>query len=73
MENKVQCLDCPTSENEYDDVDTSEDNVQLSVLKRDNNSIVIDKKWNNNVRFYYQHKSSGRLKINKDGIIIKSN
>jgi hypothetical protein len=61
--------------NEYDDVDTSEDNdATISIEEDENNSIVIDKKWsNNNVRFYYQHKSSGRLKINKDGIIIKSN
>jgi hypothetical protein len=56
-------------------VDTSEDNdATISIEEDENNSIVIDKKWsNNNVRFYYQHKSSGRLKINKDGIIIKSN
>jgi phage shock protein PspC (stress-responsive transcriptional regulator) len=66
MENKVQCLDCPTSENEYDDVDTSEDNDSaVTITKNGVFSTTTDS--------YSTKKDSSRLTRNKDGIIIKSN
>ena len=62
-------------ENEYDDVDTSDaSDTTLHIGDSENNSITIDKNGvtitSDSIR---NKKSSGRLRINKDGIIIKSN
>lgn len=75
METKVQCLDCPIDENDYDDAATGEDNeTDIDIRDDKNNSITIDK---NGVTITADStttkKGTGRLKINKDGIIIKSN
>lgn len=67
MENKVQCLDCPTNENEYDDVDSSEEESDstITVTRKSVFSTTTDS--------YSNKKDSSRLTRNKDGIIIKSN
>jgi phage shock protein PspC (stress-responsive transcriptional regulator) len=69
MDANVKCLDCPADENEYDDVDVDVDNDEeehTSVTINQNgvsitNDTIINT--NNNIK---------ELKINKDGIIIKT-
>ncbi|MFV8373978.1 PspC domain-containing protein [Flavobacterium sp. LB1P62] len=65
---QIKCLNCPADENEYDDVenDMDDDSTQTSVTINKNgvsvkNDTIIDSK--NNIQ---------ELKINKDGIIIKT-
>ncbi|MBX9887435.1 MAG: PspC domain-containing protein [Flavobacteriaceae bacterium] len=75
MENKVRCLDCPADENEYDDVDSEYDEeINLQATDDQNNSIIISK---NGVTITTDStntkKSSSRLRVNKNGIIIKTN
>jgi phage shock protein PspC (stress-responsive transcriptional regulator) len=75
METKVLCLDCPTEGSEYDESSTTEANDGTLYLEDDkNNSVTIDK---NGVTIKSDSIKttigSGRLRRNKDGIIIKSN
>ena len=75
METKVRCLDCPADEDEYNDVDSAEDNnAIISIGDDENNSSITDK---DGVTITADttkaSKSKGRLRANKDGIIIKSN
>jgi hypothetical protein len=65
---QIKCLNCPADENEYDDVenDVDDDSTQTSVTINKNgvsvkNDTIINSK--NNIQ---------ELKINKDGIIIKT-
>ncbi|MFV7236817.1 PspC domain-containing protein [Flavobacterium sp. ZB4R12] len=65
---QIKCLNCPADENEYDDVenDMNDDSTQTSVTINQNgvsvkNDTIINSK--NNIQ---------ELKINKDGIIIKT-
>jgi len=58
---KVKCLNCPLDENEYDDVDS--DNTEVSIS---NKGIIIK---TDTLKSNNRH---GELKINKDGIIIKT-
>ena len=60
---KVKCLDCPADEDEYDDVDNdNETNVTITKngVTIESDSVVKTKK------------EFKELKINKDGIIIKT-
>ncbi len=66
MENKVKCLDCPTDENDYDDVDYDEDDNTSVTINKNGISITKDTIINN-------QNNIKELKINKDGIIIKTN
>ena len=64
-ETKVRCLSCPADENEYND--TRNDSAETSVTINKNgvsitNDTLINSK--NNIK---------ELKINRDGIIIKTN
>lgn len=67
---QIKCLNCPADENEYNDVEinnTDNDSIQTSVtINKEGvsvkNDTIINSK--NNVK---------ELKINKDGIIIKTN
>lgn len=64
-DNKIKCLNCPTDENEYND--TENDSTETSVtINGDGVSVTNDTLINsrNNIK---------ELKINKDGIIIKTN
>ncbi|MFV8370211.1 PspC domain-containing protein [Flavobacterium sp. LB2R40] len=67
-DSQIKCLNCPADENEYNDVnsDTLNDSTDVTVtINNDGVSIQKD-----------SVKSNGRnkgLKINKDGIIIKTN
>jgi phage shock protein PspC (stress-responsive transcriptional regulator) len=63
MDNKVKCLDCPTTENEYDDVEY-DDHTSVTINK---NGISITNDTTTNT-----HNNIKELKINKDGIIIKT-
>ncbi len=58
---KVKCLNCPLDENEYDDVES--DNTEVSIS---NKGIIIK---TDTLKSNNRH---GELKINKDGIIIKT-
>ncbi len=65
---QIKCLNCPADENEYDDLanDTDNDSTQTSVtINKNGVSVKNDTtiKSNNNIQ---------ELKINKDGIIIKT-
>jgi hypothetical protein len=67
---QIKCLNCPADENEYNDVEINEtdnDSIQTSVtINKEGvsvkNDTIINSK--NNIK---------ELKINKDGIIIKTN
>jgi hypothetical protein len=66
-------LDCPTSENEYDDVDTSEDNDATISIEEDENNSIVNK---NGVTITSDSITNTKVLValkNKDGIIIKSN
>jgi hypothetical protein len=65
MDNKVKCLDCPTTENDDDDVEYDEDDQTSVTINKNGISINNDTTINtqNNIK---------ELKINKDGIIIKT-
>ena len=65
FDSKVKCLDCPAEEDEYNDNgDDNDDNTSVTINK-DGVSITNDTiiKSNDNIK---------ELKINKDGIIIKT-
>jgi phage shock protein PspC (stress-responsive transcriptional regulator) len=63
-ESKVICLDCPADENEYNDVD--EDDNETNVTINENGvTVETDSVVKTNKKFK-------ELKINKDGIIIKT-
>ena len=64
-DNKIRCLNCPTDENEYNN--SENDSTETSVtINEDGISVTNDTLINskNNIK---------ELKINKDGIIIKTN
>ena len=66
---QIKCLNCPADENEYNDVDTDTENdsIETSVtINEDGVSVTNDTLTNSK-------KNLKELKINKDGIIIKTN
>ncbi|WP_367757564.1 PspC domain-containing protein [Flavobacterium sp. WC2430] len=65
MDTKVKCLDCPADEDEDNDVDNNEDDHATVTINKNGVSITNDTiiKGNNDIK---------ELKINKDGIIIKT-
>lgn len=66
---QIKCLNCPADENEYNDVDTDieNDSIETSVtINEDGVSVTSDTLINSK-------KNLKELKINKDGIIIKTN
>lgn len=65
MDTNVKCLDCPADENEYDDVDNDEDQHTSVTINKNGVSIINDTIINTN-------SDIKELKINKDGIIIKT-
>ena len=71
--NKVKCLNCPIDENEYSDVDNQELEEELEdivpgnvIINRNGISITND-------TISSDSKNIKELKINRDGIIIKTN
>ncbi len=60
-DNQVKCLNCPADENEHNDVENIEENTSVTVDKN-GISVTIDT----------INKSNGALKVNEDGIIIKT-
>lgn len=63
--NKVKCLNCPAEEDEWDDVDYDNENTEITI---DEDGIQIK-----NDTVISNSKDIKELKINKDGIIIKTN
>ncbi|MGO4905774.1 PspC domain-containing protein [Flavobacterium sp. W20_MBD1_R3] len=65
---QIKCLNCPADENEYNDVETrtNDDSTNVTVTINDN-GVSIEKDT------LKSNSSSKGLKINKDGIIIKTN
>ena len=63
--NKIKCLNCPADENEYNDNENDNDETSVTI-NEDGVSVTNDTLINskNNIK---------ELKINKDGIIIKTN
>lgn len=63
-ESKVKCLDCPADENDHDDVDEDDNQTNVTITKNgvtiESDSVVKTKK------------EFKELKINKNGIIIKT-
>lgn len=62
---KVKCLDCPADENEYNDVDEDNDNETNVTITKDGVTVESDS-------VVKTKKEFKELKINKDGIIIKT-
>ena len=68
MDSSVKCLDCPADENDYDDVDNDDiDSDEHSSVTINKNGISIT----NDTLINANHDIK-ELKINKDGIIIKT-
>ncbi|EIA10438.1 PspC domain-containing protein [Flavobacterium frigoris] len=65
MDTNVKCLDCPADENDYDDIDYNEDQHTSVTINKNGVSITNDTIINTN-------SDIKELKINKDGIIIKT-
>jgi phage shock protein PspC (stress-responsive transcriptional regulator) len=66
---QIKCLNCPADENEYNDIDTDTENdsIETSVtINEDGVSVTND-------TLIKSKKNLKELKINKDGIIIKTN
>jgi len=63
-ESKVKCLDCPADENDHDDIEDNDNETNVTITKNgvtiESDSVVKTKK------------EFKELKINKDGIIIKT-
>ena len=65
---QIKCLNCPADENEYNDVDSDTENDSTDVTVTINNDGVSIE--NDTIKSNNNNKG---LKINKDGIIIKTN
>ena len=65
---QIKCLNCPVDENEYNDVDSDSENDSTDVTVTINNDGVSIE--NDTIKSNNNNKG---LKINKDGIIIKTN
>jgi len=63
---KVKCQDCPADENDHDDVDTDDDDNETNVTIT-KNGVTIESD-----SVVKTKKNFKELKINKDGIIIKT-
>lgn len=63
---KVKCLNCPASENEYDDVDVNQ-NIDINDTINEVSVKINGKEVLNG------NKTSGQLTIDKNGVIIKTN
>jgi phage shock protein PspC (stress-responsive transcriptional regulator) len=61
---KVKCLDCPDDEDEYDDIDENDNESNITINE---NGVTIEKD-----SVVKTKKNFKELKINKDGIIIKT-
>ncbi|HEU4789174.1 MAG TPA: PspC domain-containing protein [Flavobacterium sp.] len=64
-DSKVKCLDCPADENDHDDVDMDDDNETNVTITKNGVTIESDS-------VVKTKKEFKELKINKDGIIIKT-
>ncbi|PRZ28264.1 PspC domain-containing protein [Flavobacterium granuli] len=67
MDLKVQCLDCPWDDNEYNDEQVDADNNSNTSVTINKNGISITKD-----TIIHSNNDVKELKINKDGIIIKT-
>ncbi|AOW09537.1 PspC domain-containing protein [Flavobacterium gilvum] len=63
-ESKVKCLDCPADENDHDDLENNDSETNVTITK---NGVTIEKD-----SVVKTKKEFKELKINKDGIIIKT-
>ena len=67
METKVKCLDCPADEDEDNDVDVDNNEDEHATVTINKNGVSIT-----NDTIIKGHNDIKELKINKDGIIIKT-
>lgn len=77
--NKVKCLNCPADENEYNDVEINGDSEKIKIDSKDNplftskdstKTVVIK---NGKQTIIINPKKQGKLSVDQNGIIIKSN
>jgi phage shock protein PspC (stress-responsive transcriptional regulator) len=66
--NQIKCLDCPADENEYDDVKSQE----INITSENDSTETVTVKINGKVVTETKSGRKGSLKLNKDGIIIKT-
>ena len=71
--NKVKCLNCPADEDEYNDVDNQDIEKELEEIVPGNVTINKNGITITNDTISSDSKNIKELKINKDGIIIKTN
>ena len=71
--NKVKCLNCPADEYEYNDIDNQELEEELEEIVPGNVTINKNGISITNDTTASDSKNIKELKINKDGIIIKTN
>jgi phage shock protein PspC (stress-responsive transcriptional regulator) len=66
-ESQVKCLNCPTDENEYGDVDTQ----NVDIIDENDSTKTISVKLNGKEIIQTTTGKAGSLEVNKEGIIIK--
>lgn len=66
---KVKCLNCPADENEFKDV---EDSTTEIITNENDSTDVVTVKVNGKTVIETKSEKKGSLKLNKDGIIIKT-
>jgi len=71
--NKVKCLNCPPEENEYMDVEGGFHSEDINVNDENDTVKTVTVKINGKTITETKSGKSGRLEVNKDGIIIKTN
>ena len=70
---KVKCLNCPDNENEYGDVENDDENVNYTQdISQKDSTVTTTVKVNGQTVIVNESPSKSELKINKDGIIIKT-
>jgi hypothetical protein len=65
---QVKCLNCPANENEYNDVETNtseKDSVITTTVKVNGEAVIINQST--------KATKSGKLKVDQNGVIIKTN
>ena len=72
-DNQVKCLNCPPEENEYNDVEGGINTEDINVTDENDTVKTVTVKINGKTVTETKSGKTGKLEINKDGIIIKTN
>ncbi len=73
-ETKVKCLNCPSNENEHNDIDGDVKTEDVNVVNENDSIKTVSVKINGKevIQTTTGKEKNGKLIINKDGIIVKT-